>query len=267
MTKEKLQELVDSKEYEAIKSGIERGDVFIVNCIENDDPVRKFLTKEEHDNYLEHKRLTGIYDTIQYSTKILLNSLYGAISTPYCRFYDQSLGRSVTLSGQTVIKNNGDMLNDYFNKDIFEHKVVKENFTINHDIGDCDVMTYTDTDSIFSDGKIQTNLGVFKIGTLFDLFNTGHKTHKSQNGHEIIDTSDENLNCMTFNEDKKVAEMGKVKKIIRHKVTKKRWTIKANGKIIKVTNDHSCMVVRNGKLVEVKASDIKKTDKLLILSK
>ena len=57
-----------------------------------------------------------------------------------------------------------------------------------------------------------------------------------------------------------------VKRIIRHKVSKSKWKLKTkSGKEIIITNDHSMIVFRNGSKLEIKPSEILKTDKILII--
>ena len=53
---------------------------------------------------------------------------------------------------------------------------------------------------------------------------------------------------------------------MRHKVRKPKWRLKtATGKEIFVTNDHSMIVFRDGKKLEVKPYEILKTDKILVV--
>lgn len=132
-----------------------------VDIVINDEPTVRYLTVSEHKQYKEYKRLAGIHYSKNWSCKILLNSLYGALSTPYFRFYDPSLSRSVTLSGQTVIKNNGEMLNNYFLAEIFNNKLVQKSFDINHDLIIPESLVYIDTDSLYmSFGKLLDKLNV-----------------------------------------------------------------------------------------------------------
>ena len=56
----------------------------------------------------------------------------------------------------------------------------------------------------------------------------------------------------------------KIKNVIKHKVSKKKWKLKVGGKILILTNDHSLIVFRNGEKIEVKPSEVKKDDKVLI---
>lgn len=109
----------------------------------------KLLSDVDFETYNEEMRLAGIFFNLQWSCKILLNSVYGCLASGFFRFHDKDLAASVTLSGQTIIKNNGKMINDYFNKEIFEHKVVKRNFTVEKNTENPDVLVYQDTDSSF----------------------------------------------------------------------------------------------------------------------
>ena len=53
--------------------------------------------------------------------------------------------------------------------------------------------------------------------------------------------------------------------VYRHKTNKDKWEITSEeGQSIIVTDDHSCMVERDGKLLEVKPSEILEDDILLI---
>ena len=79
-------------------------------------------------------------------------------------------------------------------------------------------------------------------------------------GHESV-----SCDCKILNWDKNLY-FGTPKRIIRHKVTKPKWKLKTkDGKEIFVTNDHSMIVFRDGKKIEVKPKDIRKTDKILIV--
>jgi intein/homing endonuclease len=55
-----------------------------------------------------------------------------------------------------------------------------------------------------------------------------------------------------------------IRAVYRHKVSKKKWKLTAsNGKTVIMTEDHSAMVLRDGKLTEVKPTEIIKSDKLI----
>ena len=46
----------------------------------------------------------AFWDKRQLVKKINLNSLYGAILNPGCRFFDKRIGQSTTLSGRNIAK-------------------------------------------------------------------------------------------------------------------------------------------------------------------
>lgn len=46
----------------------------------------------------------SFWDKRQLTKKINLNSLYGALLNPHCRFFDQRLGQSTTLTGRTIAR-------------------------------------------------------------------------------------------------------------------------------------------------------------------
>jgi intein/homing endonuclease len=50
--------------------------------------------------------------------------------------------------------------------------------------------------------------------------------------------------------------------IMKHKVKKRIFKIKVNGDEVDITEDHSLMVLRNKKLVEIKPGEVKKDDRL-----
>lgn len=76
----------------------------------------------------------AFWDKRQLVKKINLNSLYGALLNPYCRFFDMRLGQSTTLSGRTITKH----MASYINKIItgeYDHQG--------------DAIIYGDTDSCY----------------------------------------------------------------------------------------------------------------------
>ena len=74
------------------------------------------------------------WDKRQLVKKINLNSLYGAILNPGCRFFDKRIGQSTTLSGRTIVKHMSAEAN----------KVITG--TYDH-VGDA--VIYGDTDSVY----------------------------------------------------------------------------------------------------------------------
>jgi hypothetical protein len=111
-------------------------------------------------------------------------------------------------------------------------------------------------DSVDSNTIIHTNIGSFKIKDLYDIQN-----EKSiRKDKEVIPVSFASLN---WTEDKGI-HYSKVKNIIRHKTSKKKWKIKADGKEVIVTDDHSLIVFRDGVKIEIKPKDLIKGDKVIV---
>jgi len=76
----------------------------------------------------------AFYDKRQLVKKIILNSLYGAILNPGCRFYDKRIGQSTTLTGRSIT----------------QHMAAETNRMLTGEYnyeGDC--IVYGDTDSVY----------------------------------------------------------------------------------------------------------------------
>lgn len=84
---------------------------------------------------IKHKHDAGLHHTNQYSKKILLNSVYGALGNEYFRWFDIRLAEAVTSSGQLAIRWAEKAVNKYFNS-VLETE-------------DVDYVVYIDTDSIY----------------------------------------------------------------------------------------------------------------------
>jgi len=65
--------------------------------------------KAEKDG--EHE-MVGFYDRLQYVYKIKLNSLYGALSNLYFRFYDLRMGESTTGTGRMILRHQCSKVNE-----------------------------------------------------------------------------------------------------------------------------------------------------------
>jgi hypothetical protein len=111
-------------------------------------------------------------------------------------------------------------------------------------------------DSVHGDSIIHTDNGTYKIEDLYNLQN-----EKSiRKDKEVIPVDFKTLN---WTEERGI-HYSKVKNIIRHKTSKKKFKIRAGGREVIVTEDHSIIVFRNGEKIEVKPNEIKSEDKVLI---
>jgi DNA polymerase elongation subunit (family B) len=89
------------------------------------------------------------YDNLQKSTKVKLNSAYGALGNPYFRWYDRRLGESVTISGQLTIRWAEKYINQFLNEYL---KTEGKDFVV-----------ASDTDSLYLDmSKVVDTFGIDK---------------------------------------------------------------------------------------------------------
>lgn len=81
--------------------------------------MQQDLTKMSNSELLEYldlcKTEAHLADKKQHSLKVLMNSLYGALGTPYFRMYDVHMAEGITLSGQAVVAESYKMFNNYLN--------------------------------------------------------------------------------------------------------------------------------------------------------
>jgi DNA polymerase elongation subunit (family B) len=207
------------------------------------------LKKTKKTDFETFKKIT-YYNNIQSCLKVLLNSAYGVTSNKHSAMMDLDHAMSITATGQSVAKAGSTILDEY----------VREKYGINQS-----VTLYSDTDSCSYDTQLRTNIGEMPIGMLYDSF---HKTKKVTlfKGHEIVNVLKNDIKIPTYDSVNCIAEWGKVKSLVRHKVSKKKYKIVAGGKEVIMTEDHGCMVMRDGKLLRVAPADINiKTDKMIVL--
>jgi DNA polymerase elongation subunit (family B) len=67
---------------------------------------------ETPEEKAEHLRMHAFYDQRQYAGKIRLNALYGALLQKHCRFYDDRIGQSTTLTGRSIDKHMAAQINE-----------------------------------------------------------------------------------------------------------------------------------------------------------
>lgn len=120
----KLVKLVEAQDIDAIVAFAATNNLFLEGeVIRPTDKSRK-----------EWKALETFWNMRQQARKILLNSLYGALLNEACKFYDQRMGQSVTLTGRSISRHMNSMVNYEFTG-IVDYKG--------------DAVIYADTDSSY----------------------------------------------------------------------------------------------------------------------
>ena len=89
---------------------------------------------QEKKKTAESKEDIAFWDKRQLVKKINLNSLYGAILNPGCRFFDQRIGQSTTLTGRIIAKHMDSHVNEAITG-VYDH------------VGEA--VIYGDTDSVY----------------------------------------------------------------------------------------------------------------------
>ena len=224
------------------------------------------------------------YNTLQLASKLFINSVYGVFGTEFFNLFNEDLAESITLQGQDLIKYSVDEINKYFNEhwitDTNAHRLVAQEMKNKYPEFDVDafmryastnrlqfssMQIYGDTDSIFSKSVVKTKQNQSGI-TVEDFYkqNETNVSDSTLSGHESVSTDDEVLNWSDSNK----LYYGKVKRIIKHKVSKPKWKLRTkSGKEIICTADHSLVVFRDGKQMSVKPNEILSTDKILTIVK
>lgn len=211
-------------------------------CSQNELIIKDGKIFHKHADQIEEA--IEFWDKRQLVKKINLNSLYGAILNAGCRFFDKRIGQSTTLSGRCVAKHMASKINE----------VVTGEY--NH-TGDAIIYG----DSVTGDTTILTDNGDVTIETLYNRCVEHSITGEKEYG---VWSPDKVIGFNTY-EDSTV--MANIACIMRHKTKKKIYKINLlNGKSVKVTEDHSIMVDRDGFLTEVKPTDILPSDLFICLN-
>jgi DNA polymerase elongation subunit (family B) len=92
------------------------------------------ISDKDSPEYIKINKIISQLDTEQYLYKILLNSTYGVLANRFFVLYDIDCAKSVTLTGQKLIKQSEKIVNDYMQKQ--------------WDLPICDRVTAIDTDSV-----------------------------------------------------------------------------------------------------------------------
>ena len=226
-----IKKLIEDKNIKELRKLLNSG-ILIIK-----DKKIQFADKEYAKSQEEY------WDKRQLVKKINLNSLYGALLQSGCRFFDKRLGQSTTLTGRQIAKHMAGKVNE----------IVTGEY--NH-VGKAIIYG----DSVTGDTKILTKNGDITIQTLFEQCMehsiVGEKEYGVWNPYKIVG----------FNSYEDSPVLANISYVMRHKTKKKIYQINLkNGKSVKVTEDHSIMVDRDGFLIEVKPTNILKTDLIICL--
>ena len=203
------------------------------------------LKKEKADLEI----LAQMQDNFQHAYKIFLNSVYGFTGTKYSPVFNRDIAESVTLTGQETIKEMVRFTNDELNK------------LVENEDGNGEWIVAGDTDSVGGDSIVIINGKKMTIEEAYELAASDDFIEVSKNGTEVAFFGKDVLTPRGAD-----GEEAQIVNISRHKVTKPRWEISVPGQHpLSVTEDHSIKVLRNNEIVDVKPSEILKTDSIIVI--
>jgi hypothetical protein len=210
------------------------------------------LTKEEIlDEIYKQSQLRDYYDSKQLSLKTNLNALYGSLSLPINPFagHSEYFSLSVTSSGRIA------------NRLIAEEQSIEVDRLSGHINDDrLSNIVQADTDSVVGSTLLNVNGESISIENLFERTD-GEIIQKRENDFVKIPVS--NLITPSLNRETKSIEYKKILHIMKHKVSKRLYKITCLDKEIVVTEDHSCIVFRNGSFLDISPKNFQKTDLLI----
>lgn len=209
------------------------------------------------------------YALLENAYKVCANAGYGSSANEHFYFFLPKLASDITGECRNLTQTMWHNLEEFFHETLWERKDIQEQFDFELDETKHDwyreqpISVYSDTDS--NDSSTLLFLNNKEKITFKDLFNRTLEKNGIQDitkyGHEIVKGDDTVLNWT----NEKGLNFVPIKWIMRHKVSKPMFKITTkSGNEITVTEDHSCIVFRNGKQLVVKAKEINiKTDKIL----
>ncbi len=203
------------------------------------------LSNDELEKLLEEcQNQEKKYLSLQMTKKILINSLYGALANKGFSLFNEKIAQAITGNGRFFIQLSANNIEKKLQSILPSEKPY---------------IIYGDTDSCVYDTEIQTDKGLMKIGDLY--YNSDGKEIEYKPGKFIKELK--NSKALSYNIENKQIELNSIIYVMKHKVKKRFYKIKCGNDEVIITGDHSVMVKRDEKVIEVKPSEIKKTDKLI----
>ena len=187
------------------------------------------------------------YKNIQLAKKTQINSVYGAFASPYFRYYDLRMAEGITTSGQLAIRWVSQDVNKALNK------VLNTN--------DVDYVVYNDTDSVVGDTMVYVNGKQQTIESLYAQYDTYAKRDDTRKNYvkPIGNATTLSVNATTGELEEK-----SIVYVMKHRVKKRMFKIKSSsGKEVIVTQDHSIIVVRDGKIIDVSPTQLLESDRII----
>ncbi len=184
---------------------------------------------------LYHEREKAIKEKdnlTKHAIKILSNSFFGLLANPACRFYDVNMTNAITYFGQHILKLTHEEINKVGYKIVYGDSITKDRFV-----------------TLLINNQIV-------IKNIEELFNDYSSNIKKKGDKDFIDLSRNNIKALTLNYKTIKSEFSKLTEVIRHKTDKKVYRINQKYGETICTEDHSIVILKDGKLKEVKPKEL-----------
>lgn len=223
----------------------------------NDKPISEMTDQELWEEYENAKHYKTVFATSQLVKKILLNSLYGATGSPFYALYNKDVAQATTLCGQAFIRTVAK------NMSIFIKKITNDTSSDPESL-----IAAGDTDSVASDTLLHiqhfdNSTETITIENFYNSVSDEQLVQDNKNENKFV-KSVNNEKVLTIANDKMI--YSPIKYIMKHKVKKRMYRLKINEKSITITEDHSLVCERDGKLIRIKPNELMKTDSIIYLS-
>lgn len=157
------------------------------------------------------------------------------------------MAEGITLSGQLAVRWVAADINKFLNRACGTDNV--------------DYVIYCDTDSVGGDTLVYANGEQVTIESLYERFNVFVKKDEIKQDFVKPVTL---ITTLSVNTKTGKVEEKPIKYIMKHRVKKVMYKITSpSGKSVTVTADHSIIVSRGGKIIDVSPADLRKTDKII----
>jgi hypothetical protein len=213
-----------------------------------------------HKHYKESGNDAAYFESAQHINKIDINSLYGAMGNKFFHLFKLENAIDITLSGQHLIRYLATTFDNFFRNEFWKDKRFFEkedpmNAVMNP------IVKIIETDSVDGNTMVYFNDELIKIQDFF----LHAQNHWWVGDNMYGDWLDNKPTTYSYNTKTNELESKEVNYVMSHEVEKEMFRIEYEDTFIEVTADHSLLVNRNGKVIEVKPNELHDHDELIIL--
>lgn len=206
------------------------------------------MSEEDTILYNKYKEEAEYYDRLQYVFKIKLNSLYGALSNLWFRFFNINMAESTTGTGRMILEHQyrkvNEILDGEYNINVPLYKTTKEALESGKsaDVAldgpifngslQSDAVIYGD--SVTGDTLIDTKEGRIPISELY--------THTDYIRGEKEYCNTQRQFCLSYDPSTNKTMFKPIKYVMKHKTNKQLYRVWVSDELwLDVTEDHSLM--------------------------